>query len=165
MLVEAARPISLGAINDRNREFWENQNSLRDTRTSNSVIFQTAIQDLKSEQLRQIPVYYRKTFEKALDDAAGTIARCDELSKDRFSRKGGRAPKADTLQKFIMDTVGERPRITEPQLLELLKETRRVFEVNAEEISFDKPNGAQKSVPLSALKDRLYRAKKKTNSR
>lgn len=124
---------------------------------------------MTSEELRQIPVYYRKTFEKALEDAARTKERCDEQPKKQFqsefSKKGGQAPKADTLQKFVMDNVRGRPRITEPQLLELLKENRRIFEVNAEEISFDKPNGAQKSVPISALKDRLYRAKKKIKSR
>jgi hypothetical protein len=56
--------------------------------------------------------------------------------------------------------VPERPGITESELLECLKNNRRIFQLNGEEVYFDKPNGAQKSVPLSALKDRLYRAKK-----
>jgi hypothetical protein len=157
--------LTLREINDRNREFWEDQKRLRDTRISNSVIFRAAIRDLQSEELRQIPVYYRKTVEKALEDAAGTKETCDQQFQSEFSRKGGQAPKADALQQFIMDSVRNRPLITAPELLELLKENRRIFQLNEEEIYFDKLNGEQKSVPLSALKHRLYRAKKKIKSR
>jgi len=48
--------------------------------------------------------------------------------------------------------------------LELLKENH-AFDIEDDQIFFAKPNGAQKSVNLSALKDRLCRAKKKCNSR
>ena len=159
----------LREINVRIQEFWEEQNSLRETRMSDTAIFQTAMEDLESEQLRQVPVYPRKSWEKALEDAARTKQRYDAQSNCQFqiefSRKGGKAPKPDALQQFIMDSVRKNPDLTEPELLKLLKENRRMFGVNEEEICFDKPNRALKSVPLSALKDRLCRAKKKINSR
>src|SRR5271169_2967738 len=140
----------LSVLNARNREFWDEQNSLANARMLDTAIFQTAMQDLESEQLRQIPVYFRKTLEKALEDAERTKERCDEQPKQQFqtefSRKGGKAPKADALQRFTLDKVRYCPDMTEPVLLELLKENRRIFQVNAEEICFDKPNGAQKSV-------------------
>ena len=142
----AKRPPSFGELNARNQGFWEEPNNLAVARMSNSVILRTAIEDLESEALRQLPVYFRKSLEKALEDAARTKERCDEQPKrqfqSEFSRKGGRALKADALQQFIMDKVRYRPKITEPELLELLKANRRIFQMNAEEIYFDKPNGA-----------------------
>jgi hypothetical protein len=160
---------SVMEVNARNQEFWDQQSSLRDERMANPVTFQTAMEDLEAERLRQVPVYFQKPLEKALEDAARTGERLYEQSKvqfhTEFSRKGGKAPKHDVLQQFILSRVRTRPRMTESELLGLLKENRRVFNINEEEISFDKPNGAEKSVPISALKDRLSRAKKKINSR
>jgi hypothetical protein len=59
------RLTSLKEINARNQEFWDEQNSLRDVRMSNPVIFQSAMEDLESERLRQVPVYFQKPLEKA----------------------------------------------------------------------------------------------------
>jgi hypothetical protein len=90
----------------------------------------------------------------------------EKLFKVEFSRKGGTAPKPDVLQQFIISLLRRTPALTEPQLLARLGENRRLFDVRDEEICFDKPDGTRKSVPISALKDRLYRArKKKSNSR
>jgi hypothetical protein len=87
----------------------------------------------------------------------------EKLFKVEFSRKGGTAPKPDALQQFIISLLRGRPALTESQLLAHLCENRRVFEVKEEEICFDKPDGSLKSVPISALKDRLYRARKNNN--
>jgi hypothetical protein len=69
------------------------------------------------------------------------------------------------LQQFIIKHVRRRPSLTESKLLDLLKDNDGILQMNEEEVYFYKPNGALKSVPISALKDRLYRAKKKINSR
>jgi hypothetical protein len=160
--------LTLREINQRNREYWGQQNSLRAARMADRVIFQTATRDLTSEEVRQIPVYYRKTLEKALEDAAGAKERCDEQAKGQFqtefSRKGGRAQKFDPLQQFILEKVRSNLNMTEPMLLDCLRENHD-FDIDGEEISFGKANGATKSVAVSALKDRLHRAKKKINSR
>src|SRR5271169_6269137 len=101
----AGGPLSI--LNARNQEFWEEQNKLAVARMSDTAIRQTAMQDLGSEQSRRIPVYFRKSVEKALEDAAAAKERCDRQSKGQFqtefSRKGGRASKADLLQQFILD--------------------------------------------------------------
>jgi hypothetical protein len=146
-------------INQRNREFWEEQNALRAARMSNPAIRQVAFLELESERWR-LPVYFQKTVEKALEDAE----RATILFHSEFSRTGGRAPKPDALEQFIEDLVQKRPFVTQSKLLELLKENH-AFDIEDDQIFFAKPNGAQKSVNLSALKDRLCRAKKKCNSR
>jgi hypothetical protein len=161
--------LTLRSLNQRHQEVWEQRNDLRSARMSDAVTLRTAMQDLESEQTRQVPVYWRKSLELALEDAARTKQWCDEQPRahfqTEFSRKGGKASKADALQRFIMERLQCRPQLTEQELLGLLKDNRREFDVNGEEISFDQSNRAQKSVPRTALKDRLHRARKKFNSR
>jgi hypothetical protein len=85
---------------------------------------------LESEQSRGASLYSQKSLPKALEDAARAKELVDEQSKGQFqtefSRKGGRASKADALQQFIMDSVRARRNMTEAALLELLKQNRRI---------------------------------------
>src|ERR1035437_6988946 len=138
-------------INQRSREFWEEQNDRRAARMSDPVILQVAFLELESEALRRVPVRCRKLLEQALEDAESRKI----LFQSEFSRRGGRTPKPDALQRFIIDIVRKRPSLTESELLGLLRENHD-FDIEDEQIFFTKSNGAEMSVDLSALKDRLY---------
>ena len=176
------QPLALAQINERNRQFWKEQNNLRDTRISDTAIFRTAMHDLESEQLRQIPVYFRESLEKPLEDSARAKQRCDEQSKGQFqtefSRKGGKAPKTDALQRWIRDIVRAEPNMNTRQLLfkirSLAKSGDSIFNqvdrksdgsVGQHELIHFGDGGEDKTAPVSGLKDRLFRAKKKIFSR
>jgi hypothetical protein len=153
-------PQTIAELNVRAQKFWENQNGLTAERLSRPALVEVALATLESERLRQIPIGYWSSFDKALELAE----KSEELFKVEFSRKGGAAPKTDALQQFIIRCIRSRSALTESQLLASLRENRRVFDVREEEVCFDKPDGSRKSVPISALKDRLYRARRNNNN-
>jgi hypothetical protein len=120
-LTVAAANSALTEFNQRNREFWADQRTLMDRRMADRAILETAVESVESETKRQVPIRSQKSFEEALQDA--------EKAKIRFIRKhaqsGGKAAKADSLQKMITDIVRQIPEITAVQLLlELRKQER-----------------------------------------
>lgn len=81
-----------------------------------------------------------------------------------IGRKGGRASKTDPLQKLIVRVVRQRPFITAKELesyLEAHQDADPIIEICGGIIRFWNHDGSEKSAPLSGLKDRLSRAKKK----
>lgn len=60
---------TISAINERNRNFWEKRSRLVAQLVSNEDILSLAMEDLRSEERRGVPVYNRKTFESAVEDA------------------------------------------------------------------------------------------------
>jgi hypothetical protein len=64
--------LTLRDLNQRNREFWEEQNALRDARISNPAILQIACREVESEASREVQVRSRRPFEQVLEDAART---------------------------------------------------------------------------------------------
>jgi hypothetical protein len=165
----ANNPALFRKINQQNRDFWEEQNKLRDQRISVDVIFTIATKDMRSETSRGIAVRAQKSFEQALADAEDTL----QLVRSDFSKKGGRKHKSDSLQDLILKLVRENARITGNQLLGRLKteagegiitavdgwsdvlagETRKIR-------YFDEHTEQDKTAPLPGLKHRLSRAKK-----
>ena len=153
-------PQTIAELNVRCQKFWENQNKLTAKRILRPALVEVALATLESERLRQVPIGYWSSFDKALEAAE----KSEELFKLEFSRKGGTAPKTDALLQFIIGCIRCEPALTERDLLARLRENRRVFEVGAEEVCFDKRDGSRKSVPISALKDRLYRARRNNDN-
>jgi hypothetical protein len=155
-------------LNEKNQMFWERENELLAQRMQDLTLFQVVMRDMTSEELRGVPLRNRKSTAQAFADVAGTWTHVEEGTKRRyrfeFARKGGRAPKADGLQLFIVAKVCAMPKLTVRGLLSILA-NHRDFEVVDGCIAFDKGNGAEKLVPVRALKDRLCRAKKKMHSR
>lgn len=159
-------------INERNRQFWLKQTSLMEQRMADEAILRVAMNDLKSEALRQVPVYSQKTFEGALETAeAARLAFQKEDTKSfqsAFSRKGGAAAKPDALQSLILQIVGRTPNVTARELLariECQKPHEWDIDKKGDTIEFPDSQGRYKSAPISGLKDRLSRAKKKIATR
>jgi hypothetical protein len=155
--------ITLEKINDRNRVFWEVQTDLLLKRVSDPILYEIAGAEMSSEQRRSVPVYCRKNLDTLMEDAERIRTRLYKLFVAERARKGGSAQKADALTHFLRRLVARKRWIAVPEVLQRLKEHRE-FQVNSEEIAFTASNGHQKSVPISALKDRLSRTKKGTNS-
>jgi hypothetical protein len=155
-------------INEWHREFYSEQSKLMEERMADEDVLDVAIKDLQSEALRQVPVYFQKSFEGALESAAVSKVRFQKSGaknfQSDFSRKGGTASKTDALQKLILEKVRVNPEITERQLLDHLREKCVGIVVTdiddtLGEIDFDN-DGRQKTARITGLKDRLSRAKK-----
>lgn len=147
-------------MNRTSAEFWEEQRVLRDRRISDPVILATAVADIDSELKRGVQIRAQKTFETALAHA--------EATKQRFSsqrgRAAGKAKKGDSLQALIEEIVRKKPAITEAELRQKLKhqeEIDPIQEIDKDSIFITSANGMTKEIPLSGLKHRLSRAKKK----
>lgn len=171
----AANP-ALVEFNRRNREFWAHQKILMGRRMADRAILETAVESVESEAKRQIAIRSQKSFEEALQDA--------ERAKQRFigqqARLGGKAAKADSLQKIITDIVRQSPEIAVTQLLLELRKHQGggiIDEVDGTRIYFRQTgtvamSGGGKvvgmkvisaSAPISGLKHRLTRARKKVS--
>jgi hypothetical protein len=112
-------------INELNRQFWSKQTDLMEQRMADPEILKIAMKDIESESLRQVPVYNQKSFAGALETAANIKADllkgAVKTFQSDFSKRGGTAPKADALQRLILEIVQRKPSITEPGLLRELE--------------------------------------------
>ena len=158
-------------INTRNRAFWDAESAQAERRMADPDIFSRAIADMHAEATRRLPVYYQKSFEQALQDAAALFEDPVLLKRThrRLSRRGGSSKKTDALGEVILEEVQKRPAITVTDLLkhlQSLQDLRQVVDdIDEEAISFTDRKGHTKNAPISGLKDRLFRAKKALRSR
>jgi hypothetical protein len=169
-----AQPSALAEINQRNERFWAERSELLNRQTQDAALCLIAMKDLSSEKIRKVPFESRKSFEECLahaDDSKTIILQA-------FSQKGGKAAKSDALQRWILDTVRGDEKISSGQLLikirKLAKKGDSIFSKvsresdtsndQTEHIYFD-DNGESKTAPVTGLKDRLSRARKKIPSR
>jgi hypothetical protein len=161
-------PLTYAALNEKNRLFWEREIELLNQRIQDPYIYQLATGDMTNEELRGVPLRNRKSMAQAFADADGMRAYVAEETRKgyraEFARKGGRAAKSDRLQKVILSIVRRDPQVTAAELLPLVLDHHE-FEREDDSIAFGKGNGAERLVPISGLKDRLHRAKKKLYSR
>ena len=156
---------ALVAINERNRSFWDDELKAAESRMADEAVLETAIATLSSEVNKFLPVYYQTSFYEALRES--------ESTKRRFiaqqSRRAGSAEKVDVLQKFILDALRAKPRMTHVELLAVLGREQNIdgpiVEVDEASVSFLDSRGRLRAAPLTGLKDRLSRARKKLNSR
>lgn len=142
-------------------------------RMSNDAVLNVAISDLDSETERRIPLQWRKSFEQALVYAE----RAKNIIHADISRKGGKSRKSNTLQELIDATVLENPDLTERQLFLKLRSKvgegvvtsidrdRDLQPGEIAKIHFVDEQGTPRTAPVRSLKDRLFRAKAKINSR
>lgn len=129
-----------------------------------------AMNDLSTQQESKLPFRMWKTFEQALAQAEAA----NSISLSVFASKGGRARKTDVLQTVIIGIVRIDPDITQLRLLRKLRELAKtgsseicrvdqkadVLKGEVEQIHFW-DGVKEKTAPISGLKDRLCRAKKK----
>ncbi len=173
MTLASKVPLTIADLNQQNHRFWRVQSNLFNRQMSDDLLFDLAETDMHSEILRQVPIKSQKTLEQALVDAE----RTRHSFQVALSRKGGKVSKSDALQTLTEEIVRRKPSITERQLLFTLangpdsstvSSIDEESDVRADEprmIHFQEDNGKRRTAPLCGLKDRLFRAKKKINSR
>jgi hypothetical protein len=160
-------------VNRLNREFWLKESERRDKRMSDELLRKRAEKDMRSESARGVPIKLQKTLEQALTDAEGS----KNAFQSDFSHKGGCAPRCDALQSLIKEIVDKNSKITPGQLLRELRRVQGAGTISSIEeesdakadeprmIHFVEDDETPKRTPISGLKDRLYRAKRKIASR
>jgi hypothetical protein len=148
----------LRRLNEMNNTFWRRQNDLLGIRMQNPLLCEMATRDLESEALRSVPIASRTTLETALQKAEDN----SRLVLKDFSSRGGRASKPDKLQQFILTVLPRRPQLKPRDLVDLVRGNHE-FDMAEGRISFSGSDGKIKDVPISGLKDRIWRAKKILN--
>jgi hypothetical protein len=159
-------------INQLNRRFWRTRSKLMNEQITDPALYEIAMKNLNSEQLRAVPVKSQNTLEQALADAAESKTTIQRF----FSWKGGKQAKPDALQRVIEKIVKKKPSTTGHELLRELPDAEWAGTVTKIDkkgevlarvvmIHFVEENETPKVAPVSGLKDRLSRAKKKILSR
>jgi len=161
-------PLTLKAINERNRQFWLEQNALREERMADSAIFGIAERGMRSEVARCVAIRAQKTLEQALADADDA----KQLFQRDFSRRGGEKDKSNALQQLIVEIARENSDITQNELFQKLRSQEGegiIFSIDGNcsvlagdgrKIHFYNHQGLPKKASVDGLKDRLFRAKK-----
>jgi hypothetical protein len=171
---------SLRELNEINEIFHRAQSRLLRERIVQPDLYKIADRRLHSEVIRGVGLRERQTWGAALEEAERDRTDLEvELirgERRKFSAKGGRARKGDALSALIEKLVRQEPDLTEKDLLGKLEAQvgegviESIGEENAAligdsiQIKFWS-DGRIKNVPVSGLKDRLSRTKKKIKSR
>ncbi len=169
-------PRSVAELNALNHLVWGQRAEWLDDKLEDEYLCLMANNDLISESTRkpEIPFHSRLSFEGALKKAEPTR----DLLFRAFAHRGGKADKPDALQIVILEIVSEHPNIHSRDLLHLLRKfareshavVRKVDQTSTllgdqkEQIHF-MDNRKRLTSPVSGLKDRLCRARKKIKSR
>jgi hypothetical protein len=167
-------PRSAAELNSLNALVWSQRSEWLEAKLNDQDLCLIAYNDLTSELSRKLPFHDRLSFEGALAKAEATIV----LVRRAIGSRGGKAERTDPLQSVILEAVREQPTIQRNELLHLLRKLAReehavVWQVDEksrllvdqeEQIHF-MDGGRIATAPVSGLKDRLFRARKKIRSR
>jgi hypothetical protein len=164
---------SVDQLNAEMKSFWQQQSELANRRLRIDSIRETALEQLRTEQTRGVPVSRQTTLEQALASAEKLELKYAErfrsVALEEQARKGGKAAKSDALNRIISEAVRARPKLSEEELLRYLQQLEGagvVVEINNEYVSFvNYSDGRTKDASMSGLKHRLSRAKKNNRSR
>jgi hypothetical protein len=151
----------LRALSLRHAEFWAEQMRLLEQRMAKKMVARRVLRTVEVQNRSGIPLRDRTTIEKAAYEAELQV-KTEMIAK---GREGGRVPKADPLTKLISTINRANPGISENQLRWKLKEEVGrgiICSANIRSyIEYEKESGQIARMPISALKDRLSRVRKK----
>ena len=170
----SAQPISPAEINRRNSEFWGKETPEAMRLLQMDGLLEGAMAELEEDAERFLSLAQHRGLEKAVRDFNRRLPLYQPLIargiRSEQARVAGSAKKTDRLQELIVELVRENPRLTAPQLRVRLEGLKRqkgpldyvvVEDFDDENICFVRKDGKGDSAPISRLKDRLSRAKKK----
>ena len=168
------QPVTPADINQRNQQFWSEQSGLLSSRIQDEPLYKIAMQDISEQTSMRVPPRWLKSLEQALAHADHSRT----ILTHAFARKGGKAAKADALQRLIIEIARAEPNINTRQLLGKIRTMAKggnsiISRVGPKPDAPDDQNqqihfensGESKSAPVSGLKDRLSRAKREILSR
>jgi hypothetical protein len=180
-------------INRRNAEFWAKQSLLTLERLR--YPFLRSIADKIRRTAANLPLRDQPTLDLALElasekaqDATPSVFRSilrehGRRVLERKGRRGGLKERKDALQKRVIEIVKEKPSISTPQLLQRLRAESPgpvIYDITATQIVFAAEKNVKtadgklikvtdknssKETSISALKDRLSRARESLRSR
>jgi hypothetical protein len=156
----------LPEMNRRNREFWKNEGARVRILMEDAAVREYVDRQIYSAALRGVPMRLQKSVEALVEEAAEFQSGFLRAQ----ARRGGQAEKSDALQQLIEQIAREDPKISGKALLRRLERDADggvIEEVGRDShaISFRQANGTLGKAPISGLKDRLSRAKRKARSR
>jgi len=110
-----------------------------------------------------------KLFRDLMREGGFHLAALEEaVTGERRQRANAKRPRPDALQILICEIVANEPEITVTELLAVLNKYPRgqvIDEITQDEICFVQDGHGGNSAPVSGLKDRLSRARKRIKSR
>lgn len=154
-------------INQKNKTYWEQQHQDMKRRLDDPALRTEALKQIQDDHRRQVPVYNQRTLERALLQAEESVEALIPVVRKNQARHAARAPRFDPLRHLIETLVAESPAITCTLLLSKLSQhvgSGVIEDIDDETIGYV-VDGQGKSLPISRLKDRLTRARKKVSSR
>jgi hypothetical protein len=147
-----------------NRAFWAEEQAAAERRMEDPAVLELALSSMAAEAQRPLPTRWQVSIYDALREAE--TAKSGILFEQ--SRRAGSVEKIDALQAFIIGAVRTNGSITLPQLLDRLHGQQQpggwLEDIDRETISFLDAKHRSKSAPVSGLKDRLCRARKKIDA-
>jgi hypothetical protein len=154
-------------LNEIYAEFWRRTVAETARRMADPVIRTLAMEQIRREHLRGLPVYHQMSLDGALERVEqigkAFAAEHKALAIRDLGRKGGRAKKKDGLQLRIEEIVFRRPEITRSDLFDCLRgETTPggLIEEIADDSIWFRQVDRLKEAAISGLKHRLTRARK-----
>ena len=155
---------ALAAISRKHAEFWAVQSPLAERRVADEVLRDYAMGQIADDAVRDVPIYYRKSYEHLLDDAAAL----QQSVLTRQARRAATAKRPDALQTLIAKILQQNPNSTSTMLLcrleQMVGDVEEVVTLNQTVIEFI-DRGRVRSAKISGLKDRLHRARRRNDSR
>jgi hypothetical protein len=147
-------------LNEINHRYWAREHARLIEQLGDDALRDGAFELMNGELRRRVPARSQLSMYDAFTEA--------DAMRRRFStahaRKGGKAPKADALQLHIVSLVERQPSITCRELERQLRNYAGIppiEDVEDDKIWFTNHNRVSNSAPMTGLKDRLTRAKKK----
>jgi hypothetical protein len=160
------KPKTLAELNKRNRKFWEKHHQEFVALAENYPSDLTDAADLASRLISaghvSDPVFVKETsLYTQLQKAKERRAKYNSVHAQR--------PRPDALQVEIEQIASRKPYITEKELLDALETIKGmgiIQDIDKEDIYFaEGEGGPEKCAPISGLRSRLSRVKKKIKSR
>jgi len=162
---------TLAEIKVIHREFWRGRAERQERQLADEDLVKEAFADLLELAELKVPFHKLRSFDMLLDRTEKRLtdhrARFLGEVRQENGRRGGKARKSDALQRLIDEIVARTPTIDCSTLLQRLKIREKlgiIEDIDEDEISFSAANGRSKSIRVTSLKDRLYRARKKVES-
>jgi hypothetical protein len=167
-------PRSAAELNSLNALVWSQRSEWFEAKLNDEDLCLIAYDDLASEWNEKLSFHDRLSFEGALARAEAKIVSV----RRAIGRRGGKAERTDPLQNVILEAVREQPTIQYSELLNLLRklpakghavvcqvDQKSSLLVDQKEQIHFMDGGRIATAPVSGLKDRLSRARKKIRSR
>jgi hypothetical protein len=165
----AAQAVDLGIPPDQIPEDFAEQVRQRiltlETATASNAALEKALHKAAAGDFE----FAGKLTRELLSNGAAFMAALDEVTTGRRRQtKNARKSRPDALSALIVDIVEQKPDVTESELLAELRKHDRgsvIDDITEDRIFYSKNGYGGHSAPISGLKDRLSRLRKKRESR